>query len=198
MSNSTASPSGGPPWRVAVERTSWMYSATARTSSSDSGTGGIPDPSAAVLPFWMTGPISSPCRSRSTSCERKQVGPAQVAAPQVDAVAGAAVDAVDPPSAGDQLGIPGRALQRRVEALAPRLSPCLCGPAGRLRFGSAGRRSSGAAAGCRALSAPRRRKPPSPGAGPRFSSPSDSLSASRRLWPGRGGCQARPSTVLRH
>ena len=70
----------------------------------------------------------------------QQVGPAEIAAAQVDAVAGAAVDAVNRLAAGDQLGIAGRALQRRVEPLAAGLRRLFAGSA-------AGCRSCGLAAG---------------------------------------------------
>ena len=49
---------GGPPWRPDVASTLWMYSATARTSSSESGSGGMPR--SARLPRTI-GSISSPC-----------------------------------------------------------------------------------------------------------------------------------------
>ena len=98
-----------------------MYSATARTSSSDSGSGGMPR--SARLPRTI-GRISSPCLVVEDDERAQEIRAAELAAAQVGAVAGGARRGVDAASALDQRGIARRPLLRgegpRLRAAARR------------------------------------------------------------------------------
>ena len=59
--SATSAPGGGEPCRCIVAATEWMYSATALTSSSGSGSGGITGMPGFIRPFLTTGRINSPC-----------------------------------------------------------------------------------------------------------------------------------------
>ena len=112
MFSSTSSPGGGLPCPRIVAATLWMYSAIALMSSSASGSAGI-----GGMPGVLTAVLDDRHDQLAVlivehHLRAQQVGPADVAAAKVAAMARAAVDLVQGLAAGDRLLIGQRALLR--------------------------------------------------------------------------------------